>query len=154
MQEDNTDGEPDWDAQLHVTLTPKLLIYTLFATAHSVHTGWSSCIDETLSLTNLAVIDETTGNYCRFIEQEYMEDGNDAIILHDWTVELRLGQVLITGHWQVDSDSTSPIDWKWCAKEAKRAFEKGCVLFGRRVRKSMEVEAPDLDLQPPKQVRH
>lgn len=154
MQEAATEDEPSWDTKLQITLTPKLLIHSLFATTHSVHTGWTSCIDETLSQVNIISLDESTGNYCRFIEQEYVDDDEDETIMHDWTVELHLGETFITGHWQVESVSTSPIDWDWCAKQAELAFEKGCVLFGRRVRRKIEVEAPELDLESPKCLRH
>ena len=153
MQEDETGAEPDWDTPLQITLTPGLLIHALFGTATTVHTGWSSCVDDGLAQSDLVTIDEGTGNYCRLVEQEYVEDGNDDVVWHDWTVELRLGTVLVTGHWQIQT-TTSPMDWEWCARESEKAFEKACTLFGKRVRRGVGVEEPNPDSQPPKQQRH
>jgi len=142
MQNDNP-TEPDWDTPLQVTLTPGLLIHALFGTANSVHTGWDSCIDDSLTLGNLVTTDESGGNYCRMVEQEYTEDGDEEeTVWHDWTVEVRIGNVLITGHWQIQT-TTPPMDWEWCAREAEKAFEKACVLFGKRIRRGIGVDEPE-----------
>ncbi len=147
-------AEPDWDTPLTFTLTPALLIHSLFASANTVHTGWTSCIDNELILNDLVSMDDNSGNYCRIVEQEYLEDGgDDETVWHDWAVELRLGTVLITGHWQIQT-TTSPMDWEWCAKQAEDAFGKACVLLGRRMRRGVGVEEPDLDIQMTKQARH
>jgi lysozyme family protein len=151
--QNETAAEPDWDTPLTVTLTPALLIHALFATANTVHTGWTSCVEETLSLNDLVCMDERTGSYCRLVEQEYVEDDNEETVWHDWAVEVRLGNVLVTGHWQIQT-TLSPMDWDWCAREAERAFEKACVLFGRRIRRGVGVEEPNLEQHPPRQQRH
>lgn len=153
MQDETTDAEPDWDTPLQINLTPGLLIHALFGTANTVHTGWTSCVDDALAQADLATIDEATGNYCRLVEQEYVEDGNEEAVWHDWTVELRFGDLLVTGHWQIQA-ATSPMDWEWCSKEAEKAFEKGCILFGKRVRHGVGIEEPNPGSQPPKQQRH
>ena len=152
MQNNNPD-EPDWNTPLQLTTTPALLIHALFGSATTVHCGWSSCVEDALTLADLVSVDEATGNYCRLVEQEYVEEGGDEAAWHDWAVELRLGKVLITGHWQIQV-SASPMDWDWCAQAAEEAFEKACVLFGKRVRRSVGVEEPSPDSGPVKQQRH
>lgn len=153
MQNDHS-AEPDWDTPLQLATTPALLIHALFGTASTVHTGWESCVDNQLALSELTTMDALSGNYCRLVEQEYEDDEKEESVLwHDWAVELRLGSVLITGHWQIQLTS-SPMDWEWCSREAERAFDKACVLFGKRTRRGLGVEEPDPGTQPPKQRRH
>jgi len=152
MQPDTT-SEPDWDTPLSISITPTLLIHALFATASTVHTGWSSCVEDNMVVNDLVTMEDTTGNYCRIVEQEYVEDGDEETLWHDWAVELRIGTVLTTGHWQIQA-AAPPMDWEWCAKQAEDAFEKACVLFGRRVRRGVGVEEPDLDAKATKQQRH
>lgn len=154
MIANDTSTEPDWDTPLHFTLTPALVIHALFGTASSVHTGWSSCIEDSLVLSDLMAMDERTGNYCRLVEQEYMEDEKEETVWHDWAVELRLSKLLITGHWQAQVN-TSPMEWEWCAREAEKAFSHACALFGKRVRRGLSVEDPTpAGGEPPKQQRH
>jgi lysozyme family protein len=148
-----TSAEPDWDTPLTLTLTPGLLIHALFGTANTVHTGWESCVDNELALNDLVSMDDSSGNYCRIVEQEYMEEGDSDVVWHDWAVELRLGSVIVTGHWQIQT-TTSPMDWEWCARQAEDAFEKACVLLGRRVRRGVGVEEPDVDNPAARQQRH
>jgi lysozyme family protein len=153
MQDDETGPEPDWDTPLQISLTPGLLIHALFGTANTVHTGWTSCVDDSLAMADLVTMDEASGSYCRLVEQEYVEDGNEEVVWHDWTVELRIGNVLTTGHWQIQT-TTTPMEWEWCAREAEKAFEKACTLFGKRIRRGVGVEEPNLATQPPKAQRH
>ena len=61
MKSTDDSSEPDWDTQLEVSLTPTGLIHSLFATASSVHTGWSSCVDRSLVVSDLSSMDESTG---------------------------------------------------------------------------------------------
>ena len=111
-------------------------------------------MDNQLALSELTTVDELSGNYCRLIEQEYEDDDKEeSVVWHDWAVELRLGSMLITGHWQIQLNG-SPMDWEWCSREAEKAFDKACVLFGKRTRRGLGVEEPDLGTQPPKQQRH
>jgi len=146
--------DPDWDTPLQLTTTPALLIHALFGTASTVHTGWESCVDNDLAMSELTAMDEVSGNYCRLVEQEYEEDEKEeAAIWHDWAVELRLGTVLITGHWQMQL-AGSPADWEWCIREAEKAFDKACALLGKRTRRGVGVEEPQLGTQPPTQRRH
>ena len=153
MQNDHS-TEPDWDTPLQLSTTPALLIHALFGTASTVHTGWESCIENQLALSELTTMDELSGNYCRLVEQEYEEDDKEEdVVWHDWAVELRLGNVLITGHWQIQL-TTSPMDWEWCSGEAEKAFDKACLLFGKRTRRGLGVEEPDPGTQPPEQQRH
>ncbi len=152
MQND-TSAEPDWDTPIQLSTTPTHLIHSLFQTASSVHTGWTSCVEDSLALNNLVAMDDVNGNYCRLVEQEYMEDDDDEVVWHDWTVELRLGQILITGHWQIQTIAP-PMDWEWCAREAEKVFEKACVLVGKRVRRGLGIEEPVTENAPAKQQRH
>jgi hypothetical protein len=140
--------EPDWDSPLSLTLTPALLIHSLMKTASAVHTGWSSCIDDQLVVANLVSMDDAAGNYVRLAEQEFFEDEDPETVWHDWTLEIRVGQILTTGHWQV-LVTAPPIDWDWNAREAERAFERACVLIGRRARRGLAVDEPMPSQQPP-----
>lgn len=132
---------------MSLTLTPGLLIHALMSTASAVHTGWSSCIDDTLVLTNQVAMDDQAGHYVRLVEQEFVEDEQPDMVWHDWTLEVRIGSVLTTGHWQFPATS-HPSEWDWNAREAERAFERACVLIGRRVRRGIQVEEPILEDMP------
>jgi hypothetical protein len=145
--------EPDWETQLSLSTTPSLLIHALMGTASAVHTGWSSCVDDSLVLSNLVAMDDSAGNYVRLVEQEFVEDGKPETVWHDWTLELRIGSVLTTGHWQFEV-SAHPSDWDWNAQEARRAFERACVLIGRRVRPTLAVEDPVPSELVPRTSRH
>jgi hypothetical protein len=141
MTELDTATEPDWDAPLELVLTPAGLFHALFHSASTVHTGWSSCVDPALILADLSTMDDASGNYCRMVEQEYVEDDNEEKVWHDWLVEIRLGEVLISGHWQLQA-SAPPLDWDWASREAETAFEKACILFGKRARRTLVVDEP------------
>ncbi len=159
MNEPESSNEPDWEIQLTLSLTPNWLIHSLFNTANSVHTGWTSCVDPALVVADLLAADDRNGNYCRLVEQEFSEvegessSENEDGVWHDWAVEIRIGQVLVTGHWQIPVNTT-PMEWEWCAREAEQAFEKACVLFGKRVRRGFVVEEPTSQTPPPKPKRH
>ena len=146
-------GEPDWDTPLAITLTPGLIIHAVMGSASAVHTGWSSCIDDTLVLTNQVAMDDQAGHYVRLVEQEFVEEEQPGTLWHDWTLEIRIGSVLTTGHWQFPS-SAHPSEWDWNAREAARAFERACVLVGRRVRKTLSVEEPTQADDIPRTSRH
>lgn len=146
-------GEPDWDTPLSLTITPGLIIHALMGTASAVHTGWASCIDDSLVLSNQIAMDDQAGHYVRLVEQEFVEEEQPATLWHDWTLEIRLGSVLTTAHWQF-SASAHPSEWDWNAREAGRAFERACVLLGRRVRRAMVVEEPVPTQDVPRASRH
>lgn len=145
--------DPDWETPLSISTTPALLIHALMGSATAVHTGWSSCVDDSLVLSNLIAMDDRAGNYVRLAEQEFVEDGKPESVWHDWTLELRIGAVLTTGHWQLEV-SAHPSDWEWSAREARRAFERACVLIGRRVRPALAVEDPVAAEPVPRTSRH
>jgi hypothetical protein len=153
MAETDPTAEPDWETPLEFSLTPALLIHALFTTAESVHTGWRSCVDNKLVVADHSTMDERTGNYCRLAEQEFVEDGAEEEVWHDWVVELRLGEVLITGHWY-SQVGASPMEWEWSTREAETAFDRACVLIGRRVRRGIAVEEPAGQAPPPKRRHH
>jgi hypothetical protein len=117
-------------------------------TASAVHTGWSSCIEDKLVLSNLVSMENVAGNYVRLAEQEFFEDEDPEIGWHDWTLEIRVGEVLTTGHWQIPA-SAPPMEWDWNAREAEKAFENACLLVGRRVRRGLAVDEPAPSEQPP-----
>lgn len=139
MSPDADDNGPEWDQPLTVSLTPAGLIHTLFTTATNVHTGWSSCVEKPLVTSDIHAMDESTGNYARLVEQEFEDTDTPDVVWHDWTVEIRLGDALVTGHWQLQVTAT-PLDWDWCMREAETAFEKASVLVGKRIRRTLAVE--------------
>ncbi|AUB84011.1 hypothetical protein [Candidatus Thiodictyon syntrophicum] len=153
MTNDEDAGEPDWETPLSLSTTPALLIHALMGSASAVHTGWASCVDETLALSNVLAMDDSAGNYVRLVEQEFVEDGKPDQVWHDWTLEVRIGSVLTTGHWQLEAGA-HPSDWDWNAREARRAFERACVLIGRRVRETLAVEEPERADPIPRASRH
>ena len=138
--------EPDWDLPLALNITPAGIATALFVTADEVHTAWQSCIDQSLIVAESVAHDQHGGNYCRLVEQEYEEQGADGI-WHDWAVELRIGEACITGHWRVPVDGRGA-DWHWCNNEAQRAFTSACVLFGRRVGRTVFIEESLADGPP------
>ncbi|EGV32194.1 hypothetical protein ThidrDRAFT_1430 [Thiorhodococcus drewsii AZ1] len=153
MTPEHDTSEPDWDTPLSLTITPALLIHALMGTASAVHTGWSSCVDDTLMLSNLVSMDDANGTYVRLVEQEFVEENQPETLWHDWTLEIRIGAILTTGHWQFQS-TAHPSEWEWNAREATRAFERACVLIGRRVRPTVAVEEP-VPMDPiPRASRH
>lgn len=143
MSEVDTEVEPDWDAPIEVQVTPAALIHSLFWSAEAVHTGWDSCVEHDLVVFELAAVDDHNENHCRLIEQEYLDDESAEVTWHDWTVELKLGNVYVAAHWRAQLDANLA-DWDWCALEAEKAFTGACVLVGKRVRRGLVVEAqPD-----------
>lgn len=145
-------NDPEWDRTLTLSVTPAGLIQALFHTAHDVHTGWSSCVDSNLASSDLLALDERSGNFARLVEQEFADEEDPDALWHDWTVETRIGDVFITGHWQVRI-SVAPIDWDFCVREAEAAFEKAAALMGKRVRRVMAVEEQP-EMPPPKSQHH
>ena len=142
--EDNT---PDWDQPVTLSIVPFDLINALFVTANSVHTGWSSCVEKALVVNDTAAMDERTGNYVRLAEQELTDEEDSDVTWHDWTVEILLGDVMVTGHWQIQL-TAAPLDWEWCAREAESAFEKAALLVGKRVRRTLTVDRGPEPAQP------
>jgi hypothetical protein len=142
--EDNT---PDWDQPVTLSIVPSDLINALFVTANSVHTGWSSCVEKALVVNDTAAMDERTGNYVRLAEQELTDEEDSDVTWHDWTVEILLGDVMVTGHWQIQL-TAAPLDWEWCAREAESAFEKAALLVGKRVRRTLTVDRGPEPAQP------
>jgi hypothetical protein len=136
---ENPDMDPDWDTPLTLTLTPAAIIDTVFGTAESVHTGDESCVDQSLVVNETTAIDDQSENYCRFVEQEYVEEAEPDATWHDWAVEIRIDKVMVAGHWRAPVNG-SPSDWEWCAVEAEKAFAAACVLVGKRVRRGIVID--------------
>lgn len=153
MSDESASAEPDWDVPLALTLTPALVSHALLATATAVHTGRESCIDEGLVLSSLVALDEASNHYIRLVEQEFYEETEPEAVWHDWTVEIRIGAVLTTGHWQVPAGGP-PGEWAWHAREAERAFERACVLIGRRVSRGLSIVEPEPAPVPVRSTRH
>jgi len=147
------DIDPDWDMELYISLTPSMIIDTMFYTADTVHTGVESCIDPALVLVDIIANDERSdSNYCRFVEQRYTEEDDGEGTWQDWAVELSLQGTLITAHWRMQLPG-SPADWEWGAREAEKAFQAAALLVGRRVRRAIAVEEPTY-APPPTRTRH
>jgi hypothetical protein len=144
--------EPDWDAPLSVRITPRALVNAAFWSASSAHTGFESCIDPKLVLGEIRSVDDATGNWCRIVEQEFLEEGSDDQVWHDWSVEVKLGGTYVIGHWQLPV-SASPMEWEWQAQAAETAFEKVCVLFGARSRRTVAIVEPPSPESPPADVK-
>ncbi|MCP5142616.1 MAG: hypothetical protein H6926_03245 [Chromatiales bacterium] len=142
--------EPDWDLPINLSLTANGIIHALFANARQVHTGWESCIDPSLVVFELTT-EDASGNVCRLVEQEFETD--DGQNWHDWSVELKLGNTYVVGHWQLALEG-SYADWDWCGDESAKAFEKACVLLGKRVRRGIGIEDAPMDTPPPSAHRH
>lgn len=153
MTPEQDTAEPDWETPLSLTITPALLIHSLMSTASAVHTGWSSCVDDSLVLSNTVAMDDSVGNYVRLVEQEFVEEEQPETLWRDWTLEMRIGSLLTTAHWQFPS-TAHPSEWEWNAREAASAFERACVLVGRRVRRTFGVEEPVPTESVPRTSRH
>ena len=145
--------EPDWETPLTVTLTAASIIDTVFATAFSAHTGTETCINDELAVVDIVAPDDDGGNFSRYVEQEYAEDSDPDATWRDWTVELKIGGIFVVGHWWARI-SGSPADWKWCAKEAERAFQRAALFVGKRVRKGIVVEHTSWSSERAPRVHH
>ena len=70
------------------------------------------------------------------------------------TLEISIGKVLTTGHWQIPSNAPH-MEWEWNAREAEKAFGRACLLVGRRVRRGLVVDGPaPMEQPPPRSSRH
>lgn len=145
--------DPDWDSPLRLELTPELIVHAVMDNASAVHTGWQSCVDEAAVLQQMQVIDDRGQNAIRLVEQEFADDDDSEGAWHDWAVEVRIGKIIVTGHWQLRANAP-PLDWEWHAHAAESAFERACVLLGRRVRRGLVVEEPMPRDLPPRASRH
>jgi hypothetical protein len=152
MSQPDTNLEPDWDTPLSLTITPGGIMHALYTSADSVHTGWSTCIEASLVVSETTALDEQGDNHCRLVEQEYVEDESPDVTWHDWAVELKIGDVYLVAHWRTQV-SASPAEWEWCAEEAEKAFVASCVLMGKRVRRGLVIEEPP-DNPRPARTRH
>jgi len=141
MNEPASDMDPDWDTPLALALTPETIMHTLFASADNVHTGWDTCIDHSLVVVETTAVEDDSGNHCRLVEQEYVEGEAQEVTWHDWSVELKIGDVYVSAHWRAP-DNASPAEWEWCASEAESSFSTACVLVGQRVRRGLIIEEP------------
>jgi len=133
--------DPSWDEPIGLQLSPSSIFSALMHTADSVHTGWQSCIDDSLAQVSSTLVDELTGNHCRLAELEYADQENANENWHDWTVELKLGEIYLSGHWR-ERVGGSPADWAWCLAQAEEAFTRACLLIGKRVRRGFVSDSP------------
>lgn len=136
-----SDQDPSWEDPLPLQLSAASLFSALMHSADSVHTGWQSCIEDSLAQISSTLVDEATGNHCRLAELEYPDEDNANDSWHDWTVELKLGEVYLSGHWR-ERVGGSPADWAWCGAQAEEAFTRACVLIGKRVRRGFVSDSP------------
>ena len=141
---DHPNDQPEWNTELRLSLTPAQLTHSAFYSARSVHTGTHSCIEPEYVVFELNAADTTSGNHARFVEQEYASDEDEDDAWHDWSVEVCIGNTYVTAHWQIPMD-VGPADWDWCLQEAEKAFERVCLLLGKRVRKGLAIETPEDD---------
>ena len=153
IDELDTTPDPDWDSPLRLELTPELIVHAIMDSASAVHTGWQSCIDEVAQVDQLQVLDDRGANLVRLVEQEFAEEADSEAVWHDWALEVRIGKVIVTGHWQVRTNAAA-LDWEWHERAAEEAFARACVLLGRRVRRGLVVEEPMPRDLPPRASRH
>jgi hypothetical protein len=159
MTEDTAAGsfiespDPDWDMPLTLKLTPELIVHALMQNASGVHTGWESCIEDPLVINELVAMDDSGNNAIRLVEQEFADDQEPDVVWHDWVVEVRIGKVIVSGHYSLRANAP-PLDWDWHAREAELAFERACVLIGRRVRRGLVIDEPMPRELPPRANRH
>ena len=150
MSDYETAMEPEWDAAIGLQVTPRAVIECVFWNADAVHTGYESCIDPKLVIVDTIAHEDNGDNYCRYVEQEYVEEeAPEDTAWHDWTVELKLGEVLVVAHWRVLVGG-SPSDWDWCERESEKAFTIASVLVSRRVRKAIVVDTSSFGPRPPR----
>jgi len=147
------EADPDWDMPLTITLTPELVVHALLQNASGVHTGWQSCIEEDLVLSQLVAMDDSGSNAVRLVEQEFADEQEPDVVWHDWVLEVRIGKVIVSGHYSLRANA-APLDWEWHAREAERAFDRACVLIGRRVRRGLVIDEPMPRELPPRASRH
>lgn len=145
--------QPDWNLPLSFTITPESVMVTVFASAEEVHTGWDTCVNPALILSETTAVDSSTSNHCRLVEQEYTYDDQPDVTWHDWTVELRVGEVYLLGHWRVQVNE-APAMWSWSSTEAENAFMTACTLIGQRVRRGLVVENSSASPPVPPRSRH
>jgi hypothetical protein len=145
--------DPDWDIPLRLKLTPELVVHAVMDSASAVHTGWQSCVDETVVISQMVAMDDTGDNAVRLVEQEFADEQDAEAAWHDWTVEVRIGKVYTIGHWQLRTNAAQ-LDWEWHARAAEQAFERACVLVGRRVRRGLVIDEPMPRDLPPRSSRH
>ena len=146
-------ADPDWDSPLEIKLTPELLVHALMENAGAVHTGWQSCVEDATVISELIVMDDDGSKAVRLVEQEFADEQEADVVWHDWAVEVRIGKVITTGHFSLRTNAP-PLDWDWHEREAERAFERACVLLGRRVRRGLVVEEHMPRELPPRASRH
>ena len=150
MSEYETAIEPEWDTPIGLQVTPRAVIECVFWNADAVHTGYDSCIDPKLVIVDTIAHDDNGDNYCRYVEQEFVEDeSTEDTTWHDWTVELKLGEVFVVAHWRVHVGG-SPSDWDWCERESEKAFAVASVLVSKRVRKCIVVDTSSYGPRPPR----
>ena len=56
-----TISDPDHDSVVTVTTTPSAIMDAVFATADQVHTGWDSCVDPALVVSDMTVAEHAGG---------------------------------------------------------------------------------------------
>jgi hypothetical protein len=145
--------DPDLDSPLTLTLTPELIVHAVMESASAVHTGWESCVDDEALLAQVQAMDDTGDKAVRLVEQEFADEQDNDAVWHDWTVEVRIGRIYILGHWQLRTNAP-PLDWEWNQRAAERAFERACVLLGRRTRRGLMIDEPIPRELPPRSSRH
>ena len=150
MSDYETAMEPEWDTPIGLQVSPRAIIECVFWNADAVHTGYESCIDPKLVIVDTIAHEDNGDNYCRYVEQEYVEDeASEDSTWHDWTVELKLGEVFVVAHWRAQVGG-SPSDWDWCERESEKAFTIASVLVSRRVRKAIVVDTSSFGPRPPR----
>lgn len=139
--------DPDWTSIAHIELPIGTIAHSLFSSAAQVHTGWESCIEPSLVMFELNAVADDDGNHCRLVELEYEEEP-EATPWHDWTIELKLGDMFLSAHWRAPIQAPGA-EWEWCAEEARKGFERACILVGKKVVSGIAIEeTPSIAREP------
>jgi hypothetical protein len=104
-------------------------------------------------VSELVVMDDSGGASVRLVEQQFADEEDSDVVWQDWAVEVRIGRVVTTGHFSVRSNAPA-LDWNWHLQEAERAFDRACVLVGRKVRRGLVIDEPLPRELPPRASRH
>ena len=129
-----------------------IFVTTLVVSASPLDDGRRS-IGALIVVEDVTVNDDRAGNHCRLVKQNYVEQEEPEEMWTDWTVEVRVGEVFVWGHWRT-RESSVPADLDWCAAEAEKAFAGSCVLVGKRVRRGFIVEDPARSTERPSRTHH
>ena len=152
MSDYETAMEPEWDAPIGLEVTPRAIIECVFWNADAVHTGYESCIEsETRDrgiqspTTTTATTTVATSN-----RSTWKTRPPEETTWHDWTVELKLGEVFVVAHWRVLVGGSPTLTGTGASGSRRRRSPIASVLVSKRVRKYTVVDTSSFGPRPPR----